>query len=387
MPKRFSDDIDLVPHSPAKKPALGPPPSPWPLPKFEPFTISKEGTRYGIPNLPDGVNADSTIGIFKLFFTSKVVDKLVEHTNLNAELNPRTNRPFKPCGKDEMYTYIGITLVMGIHPEPQARQYWNTKHQRFSIYPSIRRAMPRDRWLDIDHFFYIETPCTRPLYPPPRTDCPPSSSLPPKRRTKPAKDPEKRTPFDKVEWLTDHLRAKFKEYWEEGTHLAVDECMVRFVGRAYETVTIPNKPTPEGFKIWVLANMGYVLDFMYHAKGPDGGPVDLDDYFTKELYFSKTHAVVLDLLASLPENGKDHIVWLDNLFTTSRLLSHLRDQGIGAAGTVRTANTRREMMEAGMSEAQAEKQFESADPVVAGGGSKAGGKLGGKSRGLKVRNL
>jgi hypothetical protein len=82
MPKRFSDDIDLVSHSPGKKPAPGTPPSSWPLPKFEPFTISKEGTRYGIPNRPDGVNAESTTGIIKLFFTSKVVDKLVEHIKI-----------------------------------------------------------------------------------------------------------------------------------------------------------------------------------------------------------------------------------------------------------------------------------------------------------------
>jgi len=32
------------------------------------------------------------------------------------------------------------------------------------------------------------------------------------------------------------------------------------MGRAPEIVNIPSKPIPEGFKIWVLANEGYVLD-------------------------------------------------------------------------------------------------------------------------------
>ena len=68
------------------------------------------------------------------------------------------------------------------------------------------------------------------------------------------------------------------------------------MGRASETVNIPFKPTPEGFKIWVLANKGYILDFMWHAKGDKKGLVDLDESFVDNEGFSKTQAVVLDLL-------------------------------------------------------------------------------------------
>ena len=39
------------------------------------------------------------------------------------------------------------------------------------------------------------------------------------------------------------------------------------MGRAREIINISSKPTPEGFKIWVLANDDYVLDWIYHAKG------------------------------------------------------------------------------------------------------------------------
>ena len=67
------------------------------------------------------------------------------------------------------------------------------------------------------------------------------------------------------------------------------------MGRAPEIINIPSKPTPEGFKIWVLANQGYVLDWLWHAKGDNKGPVDLNKSFLKE-GFSKTQAVVLDLL-------------------------------------------------------------------------------------------
>ena len=70
----------------------------------------------------------------------------------------------------------------------------------------------------------------------------------------------------------------------------------RFIGHTPEIINIPSKPTPEGFKIWVLANKGYVLNWLWHARGDNGGPVNLNKYFTKEEGFSKTQAVILNLL-------------------------------------------------------------------------------------------
>ena len=127
--------------------------------------------------------------------------------------------------------------------------------------------------------------------------------------------------------------------------MAVDETIQRFMGRAKETLTIPTKPEPIGFKIWVLANAGYMLDWMYHAKGSgkDEGPQNLEDFWTEDCGLSKTQAVVLDLLTQegIPPSNQ-LIVWLDNLFTSARLLSRLKQEGYGAAGTVRLSKTARE---------------------------------------------
>ena len=74
--------------------------------------------------------------------------------------------------------------------------------------------------------------------------------------------------------------------------------------------------------------------------------MDLNKFFTKKLGFSKTQAVVLDLLSQHRiSDDFQHIVWLDNLFTSSRLLTQLEDDGFGAAGTVRTTRTKREKKE------------------------------------------
>ena len=55
----------------------------------------------------------------------------------------------------------------------------------------------------------------------------------------------------------------------------------------------------------------------------------------------------MDLVAQEGINkDHSHIIWLDNLFTSARLLTQLDEEGFGAAGTVRTSTTRREDLEA-----------------------------------------
>ena len=48
---------------------------------------------------------------------------------------------------------------------------------------------------------------------------------------------------------------------------------------------------------------------------------------------NKTNAVILYLLNQLPK--QPYCVWLDNLFTSHNLMTQLRDNGYGAAGTCR----------------------------------------------------
>ena len=122
------------------------------------------------------------------------------------------------------------------------------------------------------------------------------------------------------------------------------------MGRVLEIINIPSKPIPEGFKIQVLVNQGYILDQLQHAKGNKKGPVDLNKSFLNK-GFTKTQAVILDLLTQRHPDTNEylypldkHIVWLDNLFSSIKLFKWLRSLGIGAAGTVRTIHTKQEEM-------------------------------------------
>ena len=49
-------------------------------------------------------------------------------------------------------------------------------------------------------------------------------------------------------------------YWTSSTNLTVDEVMIKFEGQTSQKVTIPGKSIPTGFKIFALADFGYILN-------------------------------------------------------------------------------------------------------------------------------
>ena len=101
--------------------------------------------------------------------------------------------------------------------------------------------------------------------------------------------------------------------------MAVDESICRFQGRSYKTTCIPKKPIPIGYKVWVIAQIGYFFQWIQHENGRAKGPVRVKT--PQELGGSKngkggnkTAALVPHLLSKLPPCK--YIVYLDNLFVS-----------------------------------------------------------------------
>ena len=57
------------------------------------------------------------------------------------------------------------------------------------------------------------------------------------------------------------LRQKSVFYWFPDTDITVDEVMIKFEGRTSQKVTIPNKSISTEFKIFALANSGYICNW------------------------------------------------------------------------------------------------------------------------------
>jgi hypothetical protein len=104
--------------------------------------------------------------------------------------------------------------------------------------------------------------------------------------------------------------------------------MAGYTGRAKETVNLPSKPTPKGYKIWVLAlQHGYVYPWRWHSliDGPEGISRSSRKVYQPvpmvPVILAPTYLVVQDLYQELQttEFGVKRLVFLDNLFLTLAL--------------------------------------------------------------------
>ncbi len=142
------------------------------------------------------------------------------------------------------------------------------------------------------------------------------------------------TVFDKVKRWSLHIQNTATRLWKPASNVSIDEAMVRYTGRSKDTVHIPSKPIPIGYKIWVVANAGYFLRWSFHTKGD--GPVG----YNASLYpgLAPTQGIVADLLSRLPlppspQHG--YHCFMDNLFSSVELFQLLRERGTAATGTTR----------------------------------------------------
>ncbi|KAG4428331.1 hypothetical protein IFR05_016186 [Cadophora sp. M221] len=90
---------------------------------------------------------------------------------------------------------------------------------------------------------------------------------------------------------------------------------------------MPNKPIKKGYKIYGIADHGYIYNWVWSSIG-----VGLQALF-KHPKLTATGSLVRSLVLSLPRKGLS--VYLDNYFTSIPLFEELRACGYGAVGTTR----------------------------------------------------
>ncbi|KAK0367484.1 hypothetical protein CLIM01_15159, partial [Colletotrichum limetticola] len=270
------------------------------------------------------------------FVPARVVGRWVKWTNAaprSARLGPvkkhSRSLKWKSVTVDEVYLFLGILIYMGLHPETKISKYWSTSQQTEDPIHLFTRFISRDRFQLLLRRIRIFDPAKIPASVP---------STAGQRRGQPR---EKQMPkvYQQVNEWSAHIQETGDRFYRAGSDLTVDEAMVRFTGRAVETTTIPTKPIPTGFKVWVLAQAGYSLRWLWHVHGD--GPYGLvaqarpaaGDEEARRTALTPTQRVVTSLLSLLPL--ATYHVFLDNLFASVKLFRALRDQRIGATGTCR----------------------------------------------------
>ena len=234
-----------------------------------------------------------------LLWPDSLVDVIVTETNRYALSKGRPH--WKNVIKDEIWTFLGIILLMGIHRLPKIRNYWS-KDSLLGV-PGVGRSMSLARFWSIWCNVHLVD------------NAAPSS---------------KDGLSAKLEPVLTVLERTFFMNYHPGQELCVDEAMIKYKGRVRKgRVSMPRKPIKKGFKVWCCccSCCGYLCSFQVYG----GKPVDpITGKKVREEGLAMR--VVQDLMT--PFRGMNHVVYLDNFFTSGPLVDALAKCGIYTAGTI-----------------------------------------------------
>ena len=124
-----------------------------------------------------------------------------------------------------------------------------------------------------------------------------------------------------------------------GTHLSIDEMMIRFSGRSGQTHRMKNKPVKEGYKWMVLTDSvtSFIVNFTPDGRtaGVQGRGIDEVEHGSDGKIFSLIHYLVIPVIESVRETKRKYVIAMDNYFTLPKVMHMLRSYGIGCVGTAR----------------------------------------------------
>lgn len=224
----------------------------------------------------------SRLSLLQLFLTPDLMTSWAQLSNAAA------GAAWQPTDLYELLAFIGVHIFMGIDSLPTRRMYWqsDTRH------PTVAAVLSRDRFESITRYLRVS---------PPEVGAAP------------------RNPFSFVRAFVAALNHSFPRHWNPGRHIALDESMVSFRGRSDIKQFVPGKPHPHGYKIWVLANENYLMQFQLYEGKVVAGP--------------SIHDMVLQLTQLYRNNN--HVLYIDSLFTSPTLVASLFNVGIRVCGSVK----------------------------------------------------
>jgi hypothetical protein len=297
---------------------------------FQPFKL--EYRDFKINPLPK-----EPLQLFQLFIPISLIQSWIKYTNSwvsylqengvidnwNTPLSEHSRiLKWEGLSSATAYVWLGVVIYLGIHREISIKDHWKAPSlgdQR--PLHSIIKFMPLRKFQLISRYFRT--------FDYTKVDIRDESDLP--------------KTFQAAEEWSDLIQKVSNELYLPGTNLTVDECMVPFTGRSKETTLVKGKPTPVGFKVWVIAQQGFFLRWLWHMKSspynaviinlPTLKPHGKRGKLRTEIPLSNTQSVVVHLVKRLiPQT---YHVFTDNLFSSPQLFRLLRQLGFGATGTAR----------------------------------------------------
>lgn len=239
---------------------------------------------------------------YSLFLDDEILDLIISETNRYAEQRiisgilkesvPRYLQSWYDTTKDEILTFLGIVLWMGLDQKPKLRNYWSTN----PMYKcELSKAMSRNRFEAILSCLHVANNETAVL-----TDR-----------------------LAKLKPLIDALTNKFQNTVHPDEDVCIDESMIPFRGRVNIRQYIPSKRHRYGIKLFKLClKGGYTWNMKVYA-GKQPRPQSQ----------SISTMTVMELMR--PLLGKGYTLYTDNFYTSVQLAQQLNDKETHLIGTLR----------------------------------------------------
>ncbi|XP_049919298.1 piggyBac transposable element-derived protein 4-like [Epinephelus moara] len=246
--------------------------------------------------------------LFKLFFNTTVVCTLITNTNKMAQKMKAAGKKFrwKPVSKEEFYTFVAVIIFCGLVKCPVKDDYWRKQSSYNFRFPSS--VMSRNRFNSIFWCLHWSDPDED-------------------EENNQKKGTPQHDRLFKVKPLYDDILLACKATYYPGQQLSTDERMLATKARIGFKQYLPLKPTKWGIKLFVLADMnGYTWNyFIYEGKTAE------------QLTDGLGHSAVMRLL-DVSLLGTGYQVYMDNFYTSPKLLSDLDQKKIMVCGTMRESH-------------------------------------------------
>ena len=235
---------------------------------------------------------------FELIWGEDTCQFIADQSNLYAA--QKGSNDWVNTNDEEMQSFIGMLIAMGIHKLPSIKDYWS-QHALLGV-PGITRGMPRKRFLSILSHLHLND----------------NSKMP-------TRDSLQFDKLYKVRTLLGRIKDNSQTNYYPHQQLAVDEAMILFKGRSTLKQYMPLKPCKRGYKSWCMCDS--YNGYMYN----------IDIYAGKSVVGSNEDGLGTRVVKSMmePLYDRGHHIYMDNFFSNVELAKFLEGRNTYTIGTAR----------------------------------------------------
>ncbi|KAK3878905.1 hypothetical protein Pcinc_016491 [Petrolisthes cinctipes] len=242
------------------------------------------------------------VELFELFLTDELLEIIVDQSEKYAT---QKNRHGFSLTSNCQKKFLGILLFSGYRKLPSEWHYWSLDEDLDT--GLVRNSMPRNRYTEIKRYLHFAN-------------------------NENAAQNTKDKAF-KLRPVMDYLNKKFRAFGIFSRELSIDEQIVTYYGKHGLKQFLRGKPIRFGFKQWILCcgSTGYCYQMnLYQGKEERNSDCTFEETLRGK--------VVLEMIQHLDIHS-DHEIYMDNFFTSHKLLAYMKDIGIRLTGTTRANRT------------------------------------------------